>query len=1186
MDDNPFDNLDTPSPTKAKTNPFDNLDAAPKAQGNPFEGLGATASQGRGMGNFPSLGGEPPNAPGTPQGQAGTTGFYDRLPGLAREVIGQAGPAMKALGQAGSNAPSPPPTPEADENSPFARLGKYLGSQSPDYLSNKIGDAVDTAAQKVEDISTFLLSKPSELVGAPKSVETSARSITHDVLGYLLGGDLAVHGTAAPRLAGEAPKVAEGTESIPRGQVVENGPMGLISRVESSNSNVPQKIRDINTLKGTPAQGYFQIIDPTWKAHAPPEIYAKYKSAIDAPYSVQAEVASNIKLKEWGPNTRAALKRMYPGIDLDQTLGEAQKTYGGKLRLVPGAPEGIRARATPTKEEVFAGKKNLSDDMLLAREDEIRTQLDRATLDDPEDTFGHAQDLMAEDALIKDHLNPEEPEAPSPNGVPPNLAAAKSLSAARTPVGRLAEQNIASFEIANKTPGFKQQVKDATSYARSFFADTDKGKAILQKNLGREKRIGAQAVFAMQKFKSMLNDATIDEQLDLLKWLQDPQSKLSVGKQLTPEAQSFVDTFHDWMQHYQKKLQTLPQAQKMNFRSNFVTQLWRQPKGAMAYINQYGAKRGSGYFTKARVFDDYEAGIRAGFAPVTTNPMELFSRYIENAAQKIAWWESINDAKNNGMVVYRAVQNAPVGWVEVKSMEPLIGQHAFAPPGLARIFDNYASTPKRFNIPGTQIDVLETAQRAANTATAFKLAISGFHPALETVEGLFSGVSNGITKLKNGRPVAGIAEVLTSARKPFTSVSRGRRLQKAYLEGSGTPEMQRVVDALTDANYDFMREGGLSDEYRVSRLPGFIKGWTKGIPMTAGGPLKMGIRAFETTMEPVFQYYVPWLKNQAAYDAMKTYLDAHPNLSNEEFAAYGRKVSNIMDARFGEMNKNNIFWDATSKRMAQTAAISWSFTLGQARQALGAAWDAARLPVKLYNKAKGTLPSTEEVWTDRLSYAVAVGLGTALINSVYQYLKTGQLPQDTQDLLHPRTGGIDPSTKKPERATLPNFANSYMNIWENGPGKEAYAKMAPLWQTLIDAGANSDWKGQPIRDPNDTIMAQLQQTAKFAFGNALTPITFGTIVTAKKGTNISAIELEFGLRPAGMRYTDPTTLKKIISYKEADAWYEKRKTDINQLRSQKGQPPLRLPYKTKQHLIERYMRNPQSDPLQRYGGTQ
>ena len=48
-------------------------------------------------GGFPSLGGVPPNAPGTPSGMRATTGWYDRLPGAARDVVGPAMPAAKGI---------------------------------------------------------------------------------------------------------------------------------------------------------------------------------------------------------------------------------------------------------------------------------------------------------------------------------------------------------------------------------------------------------------------------------------------------------------------------------------------------------------------------------------------------------------------------------------------------------------------------------------------------------------------------------------------------------------------------------------------------------------------------------------------------------------------------------------------------------------------------------------------------------------------------------------------------------------------------------------------------------------------------------------------------------------------------------------------------------------------------------
>ena len=119
-----------------------------------------------------------------------------------------------------------------------------------------------------------------------------------------------------------------------------NSPLDLVARLESGNANVPQKIHDINTDRGTPAQGYFQIIDPTWKTYAKAAgvDLNRYPSAITAPRDVQVAVASAIPINQWGPNTVAALRKQYPDLDTSQTLGALQsKAGGGETSVATGA---------------------------------------------------------------------------------------------------------------------------------------------------------------------------------------------------------------------------------------------------------------------------------------------------------------------------------------------------------------------------------------------------------------------------------------------------------------------------------------------------------------------------------------------------------------------------------------------------------------------------------------------------------------------------------------------------------------------------------------------------------------------------------------------------------------------------------------------------------------------------------
>lgn len=105
-----------------------------------------------------------------------------------------------------------------------------------------------------------------------------------------------------------------------------DSPMDLVANVESGDRNIPQQIHDINTEKGTPAKGNFQIIDPTWKAHAAKAgvDLNQYPTALGAPRYIQAKVASVIPVNQWGPATKRALLAKYPWINVNGTLGEAQ----------------------------------------------------------------------------------------------------------------------------------------------------------------------------------------------------------------------------------------------------------------------------------------------------------------------------------------------------------------------------------------------------------------------------------------------------------------------------------------------------------------------------------------------------------------------------------------------------------------------------------------------------------------------------------------------------------------------------------------------------------------------------------------------------------------------------------------------------------------------------------------------
>src|SRR5215475_9693992 len=102
--------------------------------------------------------------------------------------------------------------------------------------------------------------------------------------------------------------------------------LATIMGVESGGRNIPQGIVDINTTRGTPAQGYFQIIDPTWARYGGDT--TGFKSAISAPYEVQRQIALNIPVDQWGPATQAALKAAGYEPQSGETLGQLLQRHG------------------------------------------------------------------------------------------------------------------------------------------------------------------------------------------------------------------------------------------------------------------------------------------------------------------------------------------------------------------------------------------------------------------------------------------------------------------------------------------------------------------------------------------------------------------------------------------------------------------------------------------------------------------------------------------------------------------------------------------------------------------------------------------------------------------------------------------------------------------------------------------
>ncbi len=389
-------------------------------------------------------------------------------------------------------------------------------------------------------------------------------------------------------------------------------------------------------------------------------------------------------------------------------------------------------------------------------------------------------------------------------------------------------------------------------------------------------------------------------------------------------------------------------------------------------------------------------------------------------------------------------------------------------------------------------------------------------------------------------------------------------MQNTWLTGEGNAEMMRIVQAMQDANFSPTGvKGRVADEFRLSRMPGVFESMGKGLLKGqmqahmiglkggAGSAVReigtLAGRALQTMSEPIFRYYVPMMKNGAMADMLGTWLEAHPQATRAQFAAFARQASDTIDNRFGEVNHDNIVWNQATKQGAQAAALSFSYVYGNfIRIGLGTAADFAKLVT-----GKGP-------WTRNLSYMIALPITVSLIGNALQAVMVGlnqgqaskdQLPRSLEDLwgITPRTGKIDPVTGQPDRLSLPTVMNQWVHLIAD-PETELYNKGNQLWKTAYEILRNSDFKRDPVYDEYDPTIRAMTEKLKYAASQAFTPIG---IQQVESGKGIGGM---IGFPQASKAARDPEGMEQGKQHGFAERMWDKHRHDVNQDRNERGLP--------------------------------
>jgi hypothetical protein len=737
--------------------------------------------------------------------------------------------------------------------------------------------------------------------------------------------------------------------------------------------------------------------------------------------------------------------------------------------------------------------------------------------------------------------------------------------------------------VAPGSSGALQAARNAAGTIEKIFspetvdAPAKNAVAIIREASGKAARDTETTAAALEPAYKKVSAMPAQDRLDFLSYVEGRSGRYAGTQMRDPALQDLADTMKTAFEQRMRKIQALPSHNQQAFIDDYFPHFWKDPAKAQQAMQSGGgmSKQGSGASLKARSVPTIADGIAMGLEPVTTNPLEATMRYVTSMDRFIAATDVLETAKNAGTVKYVKPQvmgasghpnsfKVPPGYtkLEGRGSTNAAGGQAYAPDGFARVYNNWISRGFH-DVDEALGDAADGLRRASNSITGLELGLSGYHTLTMAQESMVNSVANAVGYARAGKPVEAAKSLGKAAVAPVGYAIKGKKIQDVYLGlQPGTRHMQEVTDLLTAAggrakgashspDYEFSKTGSYWTAFKRGALRGQLAAdaaEAKGSPL---GAAKVGFRhigrIMDTVAQPIFQAYIPKIKNGAFYENMSVWMKSHPNATREEQVNAARQVWDSVDNRFGELVQDNIFMNKLIKQVGTLSLRSWSWTIGSGRELGGAVRDVARAPIK---RPTGIGPNDAR-WTQKMDYAIALPVVYGTLSAIYQALKTGKPPEGIHDLLAPQTGGVDAATGEPERLIMPGYMKDVFGFYEH-PVDEMTNKVATAPQMVKQLATNQDWRGDPIFPPDPDVPQWLTAFWNYATQN-VGPISARSIAKGRKeGSNISPMEQVMGVRPAPRYLTDPEGYDQMMKKINEGKWKRKQSYDRKQQRLYEG----------------------------------
>lgn len=650
---------------------------------------------------------------------------------------------------------------------------------------------------------------------------------------------------------------------------------------------------------------------------------------------------------------------------------------------------------------------------------------------------------------------------------------------------------------------------------------------IMRASTGEMARSYEQAAFKLDEFRRAVEPLSEADKLGFIDAIEGGRS------QPTPEFQKAADTIRETLDTMREQIRSLGTGKLENFIENYFPHIWADPeKAADAFAEanaRSGSRRpleGSKAFLKERTIPTTAEGMALGLTPITTNPVDLTMLKLREMQRYYMAHTSLKEMQDAGLVKYvRSGGEIPSGYTRINdkiatvfgpreggvqlpaeaNIRPeevrvpgmrIMGEY-WAPEPVARIVNNYLS-------PGLRGNPLYDAYRGlGNTLNQFQLGFSAFHLGFTSMDASVSRVALGLEYISSGHLSRGFREMLSAPVAPVTNMRLGARVRAAYLDPEhASPDMKALANAVAEA-------GGrvrMDSFYRNSAPERMIEAWRKG---EYGKAVGLSVpAAVEFTMKPLMEYIVPMQKLGVFGDlARKTMDGISPEASLAERRQALADAWDSVDNRMGQLVYDNLFWSKSFKDMAMASVRSVGWNLGTIRELGGGTIDLTKSAARVSQGEAAEL-------SHRAFYVMALPMTVGFYGALYQYLRTGEGPQETKDYFFPRTGEVD-ADGNPERVQIASYMKDFF-AYMGHPWQTVKHKMNPILSAVYEMLENEDFYGDMIRNPDDPFVLQIAQEAGY-IAQQLLPFSVRNVQEqSKRGDQSRTTKIGnwFGITPA------------------------------------------------------------------------